>query len=34
MKLSEQIDKINRDTANIKRIGERLNNIFKDIPKA
>lgn len=34
MKLSEQIDKISRDTANIKRIGERLNNIFKDIPKA
>lgn len=33
MKLSEEIDKINKDTVQIKRAGERINNIFKEIPK-
>lgn len=34
MKLSEEIEQINRDTERIKRIGERLNNIYKEMPKA
>ena len=33
MKLAEEINRINRQTEEIKRIGERMNNIFKEIPK-
>lgn len=34
MKLKDEIAKIERDTKEIHRIGERMNNIFKAIPKA
>ena len=33
MKLKDEITKIEHDTKEIHRIGERLNNIFKEIPK-